>query len=138
MHTKKLISILALFSLAVILTACGRKTIVVNDYLTFQVSGSDHLGTARTSLAWEQLIEDNMDIFELKSKDDPEMLSVMLRLDKALRGKLDQQYNLSNGDEVTYRWDRSNLDVLEEKYNATFVLEDKTFTVSDLKTKSAQ
>ena len=77
--------------------------------------------------------KDNMDVFGLKSTDDPEMLSVLLRLDKALRGELDKQYNLSNGDQVTYHWDTSKLDVLEEKYNAKFILEDKTFTVSGLK-----
>lgn len=115
------------------LTACGRKTIVVNDYLSLELSGFDQLGIGKGRLDWEQMVKDNMDVFGLKSTDDPEMLSVLLRLDKALRGELDQKYNLSNGEQVTYHWDTSKLDVLEEKYNATFVLEDKTFTVSGLK-----
>lgn len=136
MHANnRMLLILAVLALTIMLTACGRKTIVVNDYLTLEVTGSDHLGTARTHLDWEQLVKDNMDVFELKSTDDPEMLSVLLRLDKALRGELDKQICLSNGDKVSYHWDTSNLSVLEEKYNATFVLDDKTFTVSGLKTK---
>lgn len=134
MHAKKLtLLILALLALAVMLTACGRKTIVVNDYLSLELSGFDQLGIGKGRLDWEQMVKDNMDVFGLKSTDDPEMLSVLLRLDKALRGELDQKYNLSNGDQVTYHWDTSKLDVLEEKYNAKFILEDKTFTVSGLK-----
>ena len=79
---KRTILFLALLALAVMLTACGRKTIVVNDYLSLELSGFDQLGIGKGRLDWEQMVKDNMDVFGLKSTDDPEMLSVLLRLDK--------------------------------------------------------
>lgn len=134
MHAKKLtLLILALLALAVMLTACGRKTIVVNDYLSLELSGYDPIGIAQSHLDWEKLVEDNLDVFGLEDMDDPELGPVLLRLDRALRGSFDQQYNLKNGDQITYHWDTSKIAALEEKYNAAFVLEDKTFTVSGLK-----
>lgn len=128
---KYLLLILALLIVAVMLTACGRKTIVVNDYLSVKFSGTDHMGTAESSLDWEQLVKDNMDVFGLNSFEDPGFQAVIQRLDEALRGNLDLQDNLSNGDQITYHWSDDDLDVLEE-YNANFVMEDKSFTVNGL------
>ena len=126
--------LLIVSALVILLAGCGKKTIVVNDYLTIQTTGTNHIGTAQTRLDWEKLVSDNLDVFNMKSmEDDAELLAVMLHLDKGLRGELDKTFNLSNGDEITYHWDESRIKALEEKYDVTFKVEDMTVTVSGLK-----
>lgn len=126
--------LLIVSALVILLAGCGRKTIVVNDYLSIEATGTDHLGTAKARLDWEKMVSDNLDVFNMKSmEDDAELLAVMLHLDKGLRGELDKTFGLRNGDQITYHWDDSGIEALEEKYNVTFKVEDVTITVSGLK-----
>lgn len=130
---RTILFLLIVSALAILLAGCGRKTIVVNDYLSIEATGTDHLGTAKARLDWEKLVSDNLDVFNMKSmKDDAELFAVMLHLDKGLRGELDKTFNLSNGDQITYHWDDSGIEALEEKYDTTFKVEDMTITVSGL------
>lgn len=133
MHAKeRMILILAFLTLAVMLTACGRKTIVVNNYLTFEASGIDNAGKVKCKFEGEKLLEDNLEIFDLESANGFEALSVLANLDKHLNGSLDKETGLSNGDHVTFHWNTVNIKALEEKYDVSFVLEDMSYTISGL------
>ena len=133
MHAKKrTLLILVLLALAVMLTACGGKTIVIKDYVTFEASGFNTAGKLKYKFEGEKLIEDNLDVFGLDTTDGFAALSVLANLDKHLKGSLDREDGLSNGDQVTFHWKTADVEALEEKYDASFELNDISYTVSGL------
>ena len=133
MHAKnRTLLILAVLALTIMLTACGRKTIVIKDYVTFEASGFNTAGKLKYKFEGEKLIEDNLDVFGLDTTDGFAALSVLANLDKHLKGSLDREDGLSNGDQVTFHWKTADVEELEEKYDASFELNDISYTVSGL------
>ena len=95
----------AALSMSMILTGCGKTTINANDYLTIETSGFDTAGKASYYFDTEKLIDDNLKAFGLdNSSDDIEYLKVLGGIEQVLDGKLDKTNDLSNGDEVTFKW----------------------------------
>ena len=129
---KRSCCMLVVLILALLLTACGKKTIVLKDYVKFEVTGMDTAGKAKCKYDWEKMLEDNLEAFGLDAVNQPDALMVLANLDSHLKGNLDREEGLSNGDQITFNWSVKDLEALEEKYNATFQTEDVTFTVAGL------
>lgn len=122
----------AAISMGMIFTGCGKTSINANDYLTINVDGFDTAGKASYSFDSEKLINDNLKAFGLDEESDIEYFEVLGRIELGLEGNLDKTEDLSNGDEVTFKWNVSGLDELEEKYKVKLEFSDKSFTVEGL------
>ncbi|MGN1105824.1 MAG: hypothetical protein ACI4RH_04170 [Huintestinicola sp.] len=122
----------AALSMSMILTGCGKTTINVNDYLTIDASGFDTAGKASYHFDSEKLINDNLKAFGLENSSDMEYIEALGRIEIGFNGKLDRTDDLSNGDEVTFKWKTKGLEELEEKYKVKLEFSDKTFTVEGL------
>lgn len=106
-----------------------KRTINLNDYVTVEFDGYDKYGKASVDFDSEQFAEDFAEASsKVKSADD---------MFGAIMGMLDVDYSLSedsklsNGDEVTLKWD-ANVDKIEKKYKVYLKAKDKTFKVADL------
>lgn len=122
----------AALSMGMIFTGCGKTTINANDYLTINAEGFDTAGKASFYFDSEKLIDDNLKAFGLENSSDMEYLEALGRIELGLDGKLDKTDELSNGDEVTFKWKVSGLEELEEKYKVKLEFSDKSFTVEGL------
>lgn len=129
---KKIIFIGLLASSLLALTGCGKTTVNANDYLELDVSGYNTVGTASWSFDAEQFVMDNSDAFGISDTSEMEYLSVIVNIEEYLNGELDKEDNLSNGDVVTFKWNETDVDKLEEKYNININAEDKIIDVSSL------
>lgn len=129
---KRMIFIGVLASSLLALTGCGRTTINANDYLELDVSGYNTIGTADWNFDAEQFVMDNIDAFGISDTSEMEYISAVVNIEEYLNGELDKEDNLSNGDVVTFKWNETNIDKLEEKYNINIKTEDKVIDVSSL------
>lgn len=116
------------------LTGCGTSKIELNKYLDFSSSGYDGMGIASCTFDGEQMISDNSEAFGKEGKlSEADLLKIEIALSDAIDGELDKNNELSNGDKITYKWDMSNLEAIEEKYSVKFVYSDASYDISDLK-----
>lgn len=129
---KRIVFIGVLASSLLALTGCGKTTVDANEYLQLDVSGYNIVGTASWNFDAEQFIMDNSSAFGVSDTSEMEYLSAIVNVEEYLNGELDKEDNLSNGDVVTFKWNSSNVDKLEEKYNINIKAEDKTIDVSSL------
>ena len=129
---KKLITAAILLGVPFAMAGCGRETINLNDYITIKVDGYDTIGTAYFSFDSEKLIEDNKEAFGLDEESGFALLDVIDKVESNLDGELDKTNNLSNGDKVTFKWDESGKETLEEKYKIRLKYSDKTMDVEGL------
>lgn len=129
---KKLITAAILLGVPFAMAGCGRETINLNDYITIEVDGYDTIGTAYFSFDSEKLIEDNKEAFGLDEESGFALLDVIDKIESNIDGELDKTNNLSNGDKVTFKWDESGKETLEEKYKIRLKYSDKTMDVSGL------
>jgi hypothetical protein len=116
------------------LTSCGRTEIDASKYVTVDIDGIDTKGTASAHIDLDELVADNLEAFELS--DSSNLLAfaqVEEKVDKYLTGKLDKESDITNGDTVTFKWDKKNAEKLEEKYKIKLKLDDKKIKVTDLK-----
>ena len=129
---KKLIAVAALLAVPFAMTSCGRKTINLNDYITIETEGYDTVGKAHYYFDSEQLIEDNLEVFGLDEESGFALLDVIDKVESNLDGELDKTENISNGDRITFKWDESGKETLEEKYKISLKYGDKTLDVEGL------
>ena len=100
------------------------QEINLNDYLTYDISGYDGDGRVEYSLDYEEIIDDyeNMEdcnIYTLKNLID---------------GSWTQNYDLSNGDKISFIWEVYPTSI-EEEYNVVFDYDDVEVTVDHLEAK---
>lgn len=122
----------AVLPLAAVLVGCGRTTINANDYLDISVDGYDTVGTASYSIDYDKMIKDNMEAFGLDKNSEMEAIGVEMLMEEHLDGKLDKKSELKNGDKVTFKWNDSAADAIEQKYKVKFKLSDENIDVKDL------
>ncbi len=116
------------------LSSCGRTEIDASKYVTVDIDGIDTKGTASAHIGLDELVADNLEAFELS--DSSNLLAfanVEEKVNKYLKGSLSKETDLSNGDAVTFKWDKKNAEKLEEKYKIKLKLNDKKIKVTDLK-----
>lgn len=119
----------------VLLTACGGKTttINVNEYFTTEVQGYNGGGRVSGELDTANLVADHSDAFGLKDSDNVFVFnSIIAEVNNHLTGDFDNHEGLSNGDQVSFVWDRSGIDVLEDTYNIKLEISDVKIDVVDL------
>lgn len=128
----KLIAVAALLAVPFAMTSCGRKTINLNDYVTIETEGYDTVGKAHYYFDSEQLVEDNLEVFGLNEDSGFALLDVLDTVESNLDGELDKTDSISNGDRITFKWDESGKEKLEEKYKISLKYGDKTLDVEGL------
>lgn len=120
--------------LCLALTGCGEKTVDLNDYVEVEISGYDGYGTAEVVFDYEAFEEDTADLKFSKQSNGAllyDSASAFL-LDNCVNFKLSKDEELSNGDEITLKWNVQD-NVAEGNTNAKFKYESIKVKVDDLK-----
>lgn len=113
---KRLI-IAAMIPLALLLTSCGEKKINPNDYLTITYDGSSGDATAVASLDANKMVTDYPDAFRLgKDYKQSDLNKVVDQINQSALGTLSKSEGISNGDEISFSWDKNALSALEGSY----------------------
>ena len=126
------------------LTACGKTKIELEPYVTISYEGYDTLGTASVEFDYKHFVRDYRDDLKLtgagkKEVDDLEEAAEEMGLSDStadmlavyIKGELDKDSELSNGDEVSYVWD-IDAEEVAKYFNCELVYADITDTVKDL------
>lgn len=124
---KKILSVILVLVLALSLTACGKETISLNDYLKVEFSGTNGEGKA-TVTGFMDFEEDLMQ----KSGGKITLMQLAV-LESGIDYDIDKKDGLSNGDKVkmTITIDED----LKDSFDFKFVGKDATFTVEGLPEK---
>lgn len=130
---KRLI-IAAMIPLAFLLTSCGEKKINPNDYLTIVYDGYSEAATATVSLDVNKMIADYPGAFKLgKNYSQSDLNKVIDSISKSTLGQLSKTEGISNGDEISFSWDKNALSALEGSYKIKWSgYKEIKETVSDL------
>lgn len=132
--TKISASALTICLAAFSLTGCGKTSIDANDYIEIKTSGIDSQGTAYALINYGEMYGDYSEAFGIDDKSNIlEINSVRSKLEENLTGELDKTKELSNGDTITFRWDKNGIKKLEDKYKVKFKSNDMEIKVTDLK-----
>ena len=129
---KILLKISAPVLAAAVLTGCGRAEIDPNDYLEYSFSGLDTAAAADFNINYEKMVADHPKAFGIKDTDSRAAESAVENLEEYLGGAPDRSDMLSNGDTVTFEWERGNIGRLEDKYRIKLSVSDKKITVDGL------
>lgn len=118
---------------AMLLTACGRTEINVNDYLSAETKGANSRGSVEWTLNTAAMVTANPEAFRLKDNASlTDISAVTEKINANLYGAFDKAEALSNGDTVNFVWDTSNVKVLEKAYKVKLLTENYPVTVSGL------
>lgn len=97
--------------LIVVLVSAG-KTINLNKYATVTVTGYDTVATAQIDFDYEKFRNDYGDKIKFKKKDENSAFMAMFYssaadclIEEFVDGSFDKSSQLSNGDEIVYKWD---------------------------------
>ena len=118
---------------AMLLTACGRTEINVNDYLSAETKGANSRGSVEWTLNTAAMVTANPEAFRLKDNASlTDISAVTEKINANLYGAFDKAEALSNGDTVNFVWDTSNVKVLEKAYKVKLLTENYPVTISGL------
>lgn len=111
-------------------------TIDLNDYITIECDGYNSIGKAQAIFDEDKFYDDYENKLKFKSdkaEQNSEYTSAAeLLLEKYIKGSLDKDANLSNGDKIKYKWNIDEEGVKAE-IKVELEYEDIDFTVKDLK-----
>ncbi len=146
---KKLVILAAGVLSAFALTACGKTKIDLDQYVELKYEGYDTIGTATYEFDYKHFRRDFEEDLKLTKegederremkeaaealglgKSEPELLATYLK------GELDKTEGLSNGDEVTFKWDIDEDEVLE-RFKVELTYSDIVSTVEGLEEAEA-
>lgn len=125
------------------LTGCGKKTVVLDDYLEFSSEGYDTKGTATVSFDYRKFEDEYGKKIKFKKKDErrkfikeyslkSSISDAKLLISTCVKLELDEDSNLSNGDTVNVKFDCDN-ELAEEYFGVEFSYSDVEYTVENLK-----
>ena len=125
------------------LTGCGKKTVVLDDYLEFSSEGYDTKGTATVSFNYRKFEDEYGKKIKFKKKDErrkfikeyslkSSISDAKLLISTCVKLELDEDSNLSNGDTVNAKFDCDN-ELAKEYFGVEFSYSDVEFTVENLK-----
>ncbi len=133
MKIKRSLTGLTFVVTAMLLTACGRTEINVNDYLSAETKGANSRGSVEWTLNTAAMVKDNPEAFRLKDNASlTDISAVTEKINANLYGAFDKAEALSNGDTVNFVWDTSNVKVLEKAYKVKLLTENYPVTISGL------
>ena len=113
----KKLMIAAMIPLAFLLTSCGEKKINPNDYLTIAYDGYSEAATAVASLDVNKMVTDYPEAFRLgKDYKQSDLNKVVNQINQSALGTLSKTEGISNGDEISFSWDKNALSALEGSY----------------------
>jgi len=105
---KKSIFMLLITAIVAVLTGCGSKKIVLNDYLTYDFSGYDGYGRANAHIDYDAMSSDLVELMGKKGQkiegENAEDIAD-LACELFVEGDWEDYENLSNGDKVSYVWE---------------------------------
>ena len=146
---KKFLVVAAGAMAAVALTGCGKTKINLDEYVELKYEGYDTIGTAHYEFDYkhfERDFEDSLKLTKEGEEDRKEMkeAAAAMNLGKSepellatfLKGELDKSEGLSNGDEVTFKWDIDD-DQIQEYFKVELTYSDITGTVEGLQEAQA-
>jgi hypothetical protein len=125
------------------LTGCGKKTVVLDDYLEFSSEGYDTKGTATVSFDYRKFEDEYGKKIKFKKKDErrkfikeyslkSSISDAKLLISTCVKLELDEDSNLSNGDTVNVKFDCDE-ELAEEYFGVEFSYSDVEYTVENLK-----
>ena len=125
------------------LTGCGKKKVVLDDYLEFSSEGYDTKGTATVSFNYRKFEDEYGKKIKFKKKDErrkfikeyslkSSISDAKLLISTCVKLELDEDSNLSNGDTVNVKFDCDN-ELAEEYFGVEFSYSDVEYTVDNLK-----
>lgn len=131
----KYLKLLVLSISAMLLTACGRTEIKVNDYFSTRTEGANGKAKIFGELNTLAMVQGNREAFDVsENASESELKSVVDKINDNIEGRFDKEETLSNGDTVKFSWDTAKNETIESAYkHVKLVTEDKTVTVSGLK-----
>lgn len=113
----KKILIAAMIPFTLLLTSCGEKKINPNDYLTIDYDGYSEAATAVASLDANKMVTDYPEAFRLgKDYKQSDLNKVVNQINQSALGTLSKTEGISNGDEISFSWDKDALSALEGSY----------------------
>lgn len=122
-----------LASCAVVFSGCGAKKVNLNDYIEINYEGYDTAGVASYTIDFESMVDENEKAFDIKgSATEEELQEIESDFENVISGSFSKNEELSNGENISYKWDVSMKEKLKEKYNVEFVYEDMELTVDSL------
>lgn len=114
---RRILMLIVLMISAYMMAGCGKTKIDLNQYVLFEATGYDGLGTAKATIDYDSLTADYGAKLKINTKkmssEQKEILSafyggenqgVKLLADFYVSGSLDKTSDLKNGDSVTFRW----------------------------------
>jgi hypothetical protein len=118
---------------AAALVSCGRVVIDPNDYLEYSFSGLDTAASADFDIDFQKMVADNPKAFGVKDESSRKAAErAVSELEKYLCGAPDRSDMLSNGDIISFEWNRDNIGKLEESFRIRLDVTDKEIVVDGL------
>ena len=132
---KKDLKLIALSLSAMLLTACGRTEIIVNDYFSTKTEGANGRAKIVGELNTLAMVQSNREAFDVgENASEAELRGIVDTINSNIEGEFDKKEALSNGDTVSFKWDTSRVETIESAYkHVKLITEDKSVTVSGLK-----
>lgn len=106
-----------------LLTGCGKKTIDLNSYYSYEITGLDGYGSVEESFDSASLEKDLLKAAKLKEDSDKGFLFLMMA-ESSFTDEWDQKTDLKNGDTIVHSWDIA-ADELEEYHISLIGKEEK-------------
>lgn len=121
------------------LTACGKVTIDLNDYVSIDVEGYDSMGSATYSFDTQRFTQDYGDKIKVKKQTEEIKLEqafgtepIDILRSYCIHYSLDNDSYLSNGDVIVWEWD-CDVEEASECFGCKLKFEDIKYTVDGLK-----
>lgn len=125
------------------LTGCGKRKVVLDNYIEFSSEGYDTKGTATVSFDYRKFEDEYGKKIKFKKKDErrkfvkeyslkSSISDAKLLLSTCVKLELDKNSNLSNGDTVKVKFDCDD-ELAEEYFGVEFSHSDVEYTVDKLK-----
>lgn len=119
------------FISTIILSGCGKETIDLNDYFTYEFTGVDGYGSIIYQIRADDIVDDHKDIFGTSNELDDDLVDAYADIEE-LSGSWDKGEDLSNGDAVEFTWDQKTIDWIEKHYEVKLKNEPITAVVDSL------
>lgn len=136
--SKKLWIMLLVGMAMFLMSGCGKTTVKLDDYVIITTEGYDTRGTATFEFDYDSFEIDYAGKIKGKNNDQIKQMGLLngesvekLLISQCVSMELDKTSDLSNGDEITLKWDCDEL-MAEEYFGVEFEYSDIKYEVNDL------
>lgn len=133
---KKVIGVGCIIGATLCLSGCGKTSINMNDYFEYEIEGYEGYGTISSYVDADQAIMDNEKAFgnfdvDAEDADALDAFNAVVLMEE-IDGEWSQSDSLSNGDTVTFKWDESTIEAVEDRYDVKLKHSDVKVTIEGL------